>query len=280
METTNINETKPTLISKGYEFLRQLCSFNADFTSFTRQMNPITNRVAYIMHQLDTHNIAYTVDKFQPIPQVPDAEENKFAEVNIVVEIEGTNKEVTTVFCAHHDVNNPASENAQDNTASVANLLDLCVRLSKNKPANNVVICFNDSEEKVNPATCGSQRLSRNILAGKYGHVKYAVVLELTANGRNYWMSYRNDNLLSKTIRERQPTTHRVWTPYNDSMVIEREGIPSVCVGSLDDNNINYAKTRGFCKTWSMCHNMADTFESQAVEGDMDLFVSYLESLI
>lgn len=278
METTDL-ENKPTLIYKGYEFLRQLCAFNADITSFRGNLNPISNRVAYIMHQLDTHKIAYTVDKFQPITGVPDAEEGKFAEVNIVVEIKGHNEALTTVFSAHHDVNNPASENCQDNTASVANLLDLCVRLTHITPPNNVVICFNDSEEKVSPATCGIQRLAQNILKGIYGKVQYVIVLELTANGKNYWMSYRADNALSQKIREKQPKTHRVGTPYNDSMVIERY-VPSVCVGSLDDGNLGNVKTRGFCRTWAMCHRMEDTFESQAVEGDMDLFVDYLETLI
>jgi hypothetical protein len=279
METTELDNKEVKVISKGYDFLRQLCAFNADITAFRGNMNPISNRVAYIMHQLDTHKIAYVVDKFQPIIGVPDAEENKFAEVNIVVEIKGIDESLTTVFSAHHDVNNVASENCQDNTASVANLLDLCVRLSKNKPANNVVVCFNDSEEKVNPMTCGIQRLAQNILKGIYGKVKYVVVLELTANGKNYWMSYRNENALSQRIREIQPTTHRVGTPYNDSMVIEKY-IPSVCIGSLDDNNLTQTKTRGFCRTWAMCHRMEDTFESQAGEGDMDLFVNYLESLI
>lgn len=279
METTELDNKEVKLITKGYEFLRQLCSFEADITSFRGNLNPISNRVAYIMHQLDTHNIKYVVDKFQPIVGVPDAEEGKFAEVNIVVEIEGTNKDITTIFSAHHDVNNPKSENCQDNTASVANLLDLCVRLSNNKPANNVVICFNDSEEKVSPTTCGIQRLIQNIKGGKYGQVKYVVVLELTANGRNYWMSYREENLLSQTIRNIHPTTHRVRTPYNDSFVVGGSGIPSVCIGSLDNGNMAQAKV-GFCYTWSMCHNMADTFDSQAVEGDMDLFVNYLESLI
>jgi len=284
MEET-LDNKKEKVITKGYDFLRQLCAFNADYTAYEKRPVFHSNRVTYILHQLEANGIKATTDYFLPIVGVPDLGTtlmkggvcDYFA--NVVVEFEGINKEVTTVFLAHHDVANKKSENAQDNTASVANLLDLCVRLSKNKPVNNVVVAFVDAEEIVAPRICGSQRLAQNILKGKYGNVKYAVNLELSANGQNYWMSYMRESLLSQTIRERQPNTHRVMTPYNDSMVIEREGISSVCIGSLDNANIAQAK-RGGCFTWSLCHRMEDTFESQAVESDMDLFVNYLETLI
>ncbi len=275
-------EVNNTIVKKGYEFLKELCAFSADFNAFERgRENPVTNRVQYIMNRLDAHKIAYTIDMFQPVNGVPDAGDSKKLFVNIVVEIEGNNKDLTTVFLAHHDIVNFNSENAQDNTASVANLLDLCVRLSNNKPANNVVIAFVDAEEIVSPSICGSQRLAQNILKGKHGHVKYAVNLELTANGQNYWMSFNNSaNTLAHHIREIHPNTHRVRTPYNDAFILEKEGIPSVCVGSLNDGNLAQVKSRGYCKTWAMCHREEDTFESQAVEGDMDLFVNWLETLI
>lgn len=274
METTNIEDNKPTLIVKGYEFLRQLCAFNADITSFRGNLNPVSNRVAYIMHQLDAHKIAYTLDKFQPIPTTPDAEENKFAEANVIVEFKGLSENSTTVFTAHHDVNNVESENCQDNTASVANLLDLCVRLSKNQPKNNVVICFNDSEEKVSMTTSGAARMAKQIVEKKYGNVTKIFVLELTANGRNYWMSYNSSQMANK------PEIKRVRTPFNDSYTFEKNILPSICIGSLNDGNMQQVATRGFCSTWALCHSKADTFELSANEGDMDTFVNWLETLI
>lgn len=274
-------ETNNTIVKKGYEFLRELCSFNADFNAFKPTLNPISNRVQYIMNRLDMHKIPYVVDKFQPISGVPDFEESKPAFVNIVVEIEGTNKDITTAFLAHHDVVNMESENAQDNSGSVANLLDLCVQLSGEKPTNNIVIAFVDAEEIVAPSICGSQRFAQNILNGKYGHVKYAINLELTCNGQNYWMSFNDpSNVLAKHIGEIYPTINRVRTPYNDAMILERTGVPSVCVGSLNDDNLRQVKQRGYCGTWAMCHSKNDTFDSQANEGDMDLFVTWLKTLI
>jgi hypothetical protein len=277
---TDVNIEKPIKIRNGYEMLRELCSFSCDFNSFSKNLNPITNRVQYIMHQLETNNIKFVADMYQPIIGTPDSVEGLPAEVNIVVQIEGIDKSITTVFSAHHDVNNMNSENCVDNTASVANLLDLCIQLSKEQPANNVVICFNDSEESVKPMACGIKRFSQNILKGIYGQVKYCVVLELTASGQNYWMSYYKENAISQRIREIHPNISRVRTPYSDNFVMEKDIINSVCIGSLNDVNLTQVRTRGFCYTWSLCHSIKDLFESQANEVDMNLFVTFLETLI
>jgi hypothetical protein len=272
-------ENKEIKIKNGHEMLRELCSFEADINCFTNNLNPISNRVQYIMAQLDANNIVYKIDKYQPIKDTPDFIEGLPVEVNIIVEIEGLNQDLTTVFTAHHDVANMHSENAQDNSASVCNLLDLCIRLSNNKPANNVVVCFNDSEEKVLPNTCGIKRFSNQIIEGKYGKVKCLFVLELTAVGNCYWMSYFKENLASKTIREINLTTIRVRTPYSDAFVTEKMGIDSVCIGSLNEGNMRAVETSGYCHTWSLCHSLEDKFEN-ANEGDMSAFVNFLETLI
>lgn len=286
---TEVKTNEETLISKGYEFLRQLCAFNADYSAFDRRPVWLTNRVEYINAQLNKHGIKYENDSYNPdnITGISEISDNVIIKdgyavcfVNVVVKFEGENTNETTVFLAHHDVNNKASENCQDNTASVANLLDLCVRLSKRKPANNVVVVFTDAEEIVRPDICGSKRLANNIKDGKYGNVKYSVNLELTAHGRNYWMSYGQENVLSKVLREKMPSIARVHTPYNDAMVLEMNGLPSVCIGSLDDDNIRMAKGGRGCPTWFLCHRLEDTFDTQANEADMDAFVGFLETLI
>jgi len=285
---TEVN-TSETLISKGYEFLRQLCAFNADYNAFERRPVWLTNRVEYINAQLNKHGIKFENDSYNPdnLKGISEISDNVIIKdgfatcfVNVEVRFEGENTNETTIFLAHHDVNNKGSENCQDNTASVANLLDLCVRLSKVKPANNVVVVFTDAEEIVRPDICGSNRLAQNIKAGKYGNVKYSVNLELTAHGRNYWMSYRTENLLAKVLKEKMPSIARVMTPYNDAWVLEMRGLPSVCIGSLDDENLRNAQARGYCETWALCHRFEDTFDTQANEADMDLFVNFLETLV
>lgn len=266
---------------KGYEFLRELCAFKANFNAFTNNINPITNRVEYIITQLIDAQIPFEVDKFQPALGVPDFVEGLPAFVNVYVQIEGTDTTKTTVFLAHHDVANMKSQNAQDNSASIANLLDLACQLTNEKPVNNVVIAFVDAEEIVCPQICGAKRLSQQIKSGKFGDVKFSINLELTAQGNNYWMSYNTmPNTLADHITEILPTVTRVNTPYSDTYVLEMEGLVSVCVGSLNDLNLHWAKQGRGCKTWMMCHSPLDTFESQAVEADMDLFVGFLKSIV
>jgi hypothetical protein len=152
-------------------------------------------------------------------------------------------------------------------------LLDLCIRLSKNKPANNVVICFNDSEERVSISTSGAARLSKQILEKKYNNVNKIFVLELTANGRNYWMSYYNSMMVNK------PQIRRVRTPFSDTATFEHYGLPSICIGSLGQGDMDNVLRSGYCKTWALCHSLSDKFEN-AIELDMDAFVSFLETLI
>ena len=276
MDATDLKLTKDvndSIVKNGYEFLRELCAFNADINSFTKNLNPISNRVEYIMHQLDAQNITYKVDKFQPLIGTPDFVEGQPAEVNIIVEFEGNNKEATTVFTSHHDVANRASENAQDNSASVSNLLDLCVQLSKERPANNVVVCFNDSEERVSTTTSGAARISKQILAKEYGNVTKILVLELTGNGRNYWMSFYRSNM------ENKPQIRRVRTPFSDTATFETHNLPSICIGSLSEGDMDNVIRRGFCRTWALCHSENDKFEN-ANEGDMTAFVLFLKTLI
>src|SRR3989304_1720055 len=84
MDTDTEKIEKPIKIKNGYEMLRELCAFNADFNAFTNNLNPITNRVQYIMHQLEINDIKFIVSMYQPILDVPDFVEGLPAEVRNV----------------------------------------------------------------------------------------------------------------------------------------------------------------------------------------------------
>lgn len=289
MDAENTNEiqtsTNEETTKKGYGFLRELCSFGADFHAFTPQANPLTNRVQYIIHQLTTYNIPHEVDMFRADGRLNEPMGDNDAKfVNVYVFIRGLDETKTTVFSAHHDVANRDSENCQDNTASVCNLLDLALRLSKQQPVNNVLIAFTDAEEIVQPAKSGANRVALKIQAGNFAEVKYIYNLELTANGTRYWYSYQNQpnvpvNEAANHLRQLHPSAARVRTPYNDSYAFEMRMLPSVCIGSLTETEMLSAKQGVGCKTWMLCHSMNDTFGG-AVEADMDAFVDFLVSLI
>jgi len=199
--------------------------------------------------------------------------------VNIEVNVTNTNHDNTIVYVAHHDINNPNSENCQDNSASVCNLLSLAESLRGKNVNKNVYVVFTDCEEFGGK---GATELANRINEGAFGNVEYVVNLELTANGRNLWSDSENfvteSSLLEKLNVEGEFTS--VKTPFNDSVRLRGNNIDSVCIGTLDDKNLKQVGESGYCTDWSMCHKVADTFERGANADDMDNFVEFLHKLI
>ena len=185
--------------------------------------------------------------------------------------------EQVTMFVSHHDVNNPRSQNCQDNSASVSNLLALAEHLTENTPDHKVMIVFTDCEEFGGE---GAKRLSDRINENTFGEVKYIVNLELTANGRNFWHdgAMITESILMDALEENKEF-YRARTPFNDSVVFRNNGIDSICVGTLNDDNMNQVRERNYCKTWAVCHKDHDTID-QAITEDMDNFVEFLITLI
>ena len=280
-QENSVETIKPAL--SGYAMLRQLCSFKANKTAFKPTTDPISNRVEFITAKLRQHSVPYHLDKFIPTFRTPNAVAGQPALVNIVVEIEGVDKTQTTIFIAHHDVANMNSENCQDNSASVCNLLDLTFQLknTETKPNNNVAIVFTDAEETCSIPSSGAARLCKNIWEGLYHKVKYVVNSELTAQGDNYWMSYGKPNLLSDTINTLHPDkVKKVMTPFSDSVTVSEFGIDTVCLGILDEENMKYVDYIGYCPTWGLCHSKDDSFILSARENDMNNYVIFLKSLV
>jgi hypothetical protein len=199
--------------------------------------------------------------------------------VNIEVNVTNTNHDNTIIYIAHHDINNPNSENCQDNSASVCNLLSLAESLRGKNVNKNVYVVFTDCEEFGGK---GAKELANRINEGAFGNVEYVVNLELTANGRNLWSDSENfvteSSLLEKLNVEGEFTS--VKTPFNDSVRLRASGIDSVCIGTLNDENLKQVGEKGYCSTWAMCHKVEDTFDKNANADDMDNFVEFLQKLI
>jgi Iap family predicted aminopeptidase len=250
------------------------------FTIFIGKENPLTPRVLFIIEtliDLKLHNKAkLNSDIFDDIND----KEGKLKYVNIELTIEGNDTENSIMFTAHHDVNNPNSDNCQDNSASVCNLISLAEHFANNKPNKTVHIVFTDCEEFGGK---GAKRLSERVNNGVFGNVESIVNLELTANGTNYWSdaltikkAKMESELLTK-INEVEMFVD-VATPFSDSWVFRRYGIDSVCIGSLTDDDMQSVLKVGYCKTWALCHKEYDSIESASAK-DMDKFVELLIKL-
>ena len=268
-----MNETKTeTEVKTGYQFLEELCSFNADFSAFDPKIyHPLTNRAEYIRFQLEKMGVAFEIDMFNANnPEKLTMTEKKF--VNIYSFFKGENAtNDTIIFLAHHDVNNKASENCQDNTASVSNLLHLCGLLKGKTLNKNVLVAWTDAEEIVSPDTCGAKRLAILTKLGFFGNVTKAINLELTANGTELWVSCLSSKKLMYEVQTKNQA-RLVRTPYNDAFVLENNGVESVCIGTLTPKELGRALDRGFCSTWALCHRMEDTFD-KANANEMKMFV-------
>jgi hypothetical protein len=261
--------TQP-IIKTGHDYLREMCSFEADHACYASipRHNPMTNRVEYIMHQLTAMNIPFEQDIFDCYDVKKT--NGKFNYININVLFKGTDQTTTTVFLAHHDVNKKSSENAQDNTASVCNLLDLCGKLKTMELLHNVLICFTDAEEVVDYKCSGAAKLAHDINTEKYGTVLQVTNLELTGLGKNVWVSaYGKNELLKKCVE-----LGGVFkpTPYSDTFSLFVNGVTNtVCIGILPDHEIHQQDMNKIA-TWRLCHQEADTFDKCSKE-DMDNFV-------
>lgn len=271
-------EATTQIINKtGNDFLKEMCSFEADFNALhTPRHNPITNRVEYIMHQLNALNVPFTTDIFDAYDVRKT--DGKFNYININVFFKGANEGDTVVFLAHHDVHRMDSENAQDNTASVCNLLDLASQLKNKELKHNVLICFTDAEEIVDPMRCGAAKLALDINAGKYGNVLYAVNLELTGLGKNLWVTSYGNNPLMRKCMDLNATFK--GTPYSDTYSLFLNGIiNTVCIGILPDYDIDQQDGHKV-RTWGLCHHTEDTFEKCSKEDMSDFVENVLMNLL
>ena len=124
---------------------------------------------------------------------------------------------------AHHDIVNPASDNANDNSCSVIN----AIMTKKNLPSTTVILL--DGEEC---GGIGSRRASQQMLAGNYGNYEWVLNLELTGKGGKYFFMGDYPGPLSNHIKSvLNPPIVR--TPFNDAVIFSGHGIDSVVINPI-----------------------------------------------
>lgn len=256
-----------------YELLRIFSELQSH-SSFDKLAPTWTPRLIMIKEFLENFNIPYKVKHYI----VPGYESRYFT--NLYVSFNTGSKEKGLLFLAHHDINNEVSQNSQDNTSSVCQLLSL-MQIAKDKELTRPIhFALVDSEEHVNFNCCGSQVLSEDIQNGDFGELELCVNLELTGFGKNIWVSnYEKFPESSENIIKKL-NAQRVKTPYNDAYVLSIYDVPAICIGILDEDDIDIAiKSSGYPKIWGLCHSMEDTFDKISEE-DMILFQNSISNLI
>ena len=202
--------------------------------------------------------------------------------LNIIAEPNpnSTSTEPAILFVAHHDVSNIHSENAQDNSASVCNLLKLASIIREKSKSDHqnrrVLILFSDCEET---GARGAKRMADELKTGKYGNVSEVINLELTGKGKIIWADcspYGNKKEIELAEKLRtcchDNRLEKFSCPPNDAPSFRSE-LPALCVGILPDNELVSHET------WRLCHSLTDTIE-KCSEKDMTEFVDVLVKFV
>ena len=208
------------IYNKIYDF----CKVRNNGNCFSNGTEP-TPRVKFLMQLLESEGIEYELDTFESnsdrrrafidIPGIR-MPENKY--FNIIMR--GTSNKMVV---AHHDVNNAKTDNANDNSASVINV----IATKKLRPEINAVLL--DGEEL---GGIGSNRLSTQINAGDFGNIEWVLNYELTGKGGKYFFIGDYPGKLTDRIKSifNCPV---VRTPFNDSVIFRKNGIDSTVINPL-----------------------------------------------
>jgi hypothetical protein len=172
-----------------------------------------TPRVNFITDLCDEMGIEYEIDKFK----LNEEGEDEIYLFNIML-LGDSDKFVV----AHHDIVNPDSDNANDNSCSVIN----AIMIKKLRPEVNVFLV--DGEEI---GGAGSERMVNRIKKGDF-NCRWALNLELTGRGGNNFFVGENGSDIQKWIAERFDCP-LVRVPFNDSVSLYRGGIDSCVINPL-----------------------------------------------
>ena len=276
-----------------YNKITDFCSIRNEGNCFKNGTEP-TNRVKFLLNLLDSEGITYELDTFSEEKKERPTfksyplfkRRNRLNNMNIFDDdnIDDDDDEIVTknnffniilrgtsnrMVVAHHDIQNPRIDNANDNSASVIN----AIALKKLRPELNIVIL--DGEEM---GGIGSTQLSKQINKGDFGKIEWVLNLELSGKGGKYFFIGNYPGPLSDRIKSMFDCPV-VNTPYNDSVTIRRFGIDSTVINPLPplpdgETSIVQAPDGKYLdyKMLYNCHNEKDSLSSISVD-DMREFV-------
>jgi hypothetical protein len=230
-----------------YEAIYDLCKVRNVGSVFKNETGVPTPRVQWILDLLDSKGMKYTLDEFSTVSV-------QHTVYNIVL----TGDSDRWVTC-HHDIVNPDSDNAQDNSCSIIN----AIILKQLVPSINIAIL--DGEEF---GGIGSRHLSNQMNNGDYGVIDWILNLELTGlGGKDFLICNSNiEGKLSNRICSMfECDIMRV--PFNDSVIFRANGFDSLVINPLprkDDGTLDTGPL------W-LCHSIKDSVDKISIE-DMKVF--------
>ena len=234
-------------MEKIYHRLEEFCRVRNEGTAHHNGTKP-TPRVEWILSLLEELGIEYELDEW-----VVTTERRMW---NIYLHSKETQP---LALMAHHDIVNPDSDNANDNSASVIN----AIAAKLERP--DLLVVLTDGEEI---GGAGAARYARLVLDRRLARPLWVLNLELTGRGgKSYFIGDDIEGPLKSYLLDR----HRaevVNVPFNDSVTLRRHGIDSVVINPLPKDE------HGEFELWRLghCHTAKDTLEEVSF-ADMQEFV-------
>lgn len=194
---------------------------------------------------------------------------------NVIVPLYERDDLQKTIFInAHHDVANLKSENVNDNTASIVNLMLLAQRIINDTIGfnYNIFLSFTDCEEY---GGRGADYLSEIINMGAYKDVEFVLNLELTSHGEQVWVERQHNNINNKLqlLLQEHFSAGVLFIPFADSFIFKKNLINSLTIGTLPlTENGQYDVSH-----WNICHSHTDNYYNKE---DMLSFVDRLFQFI
>jgi hypothetical protein len=238
-----------------YDRIYQLCKVRNIGNIYKNDYEIPTPRVQFLIKLLKEEGIQFELDTFSI---------GKTSGYNLI--LKGNSDRMVV---AHHDIVNPETDNANDNSASVIN----AIMIKRLMPEMNVVLL--DGEEV---GGLGSQRVSDQINDGYFGSIDWVLNLELTGKGGKYFFIGNYPGKLTDHIKSIFDCPV-VQTPFNDSVTFRKNGIDSCVINPLpplskgDESIVKWdEETYLDFKLLFNCHSPKDTLETIDVN-DMKEFV-------
>lgn len=244
-----------------YHKIYDFCKIRNKGGVYTNSINGPTPRVKFLIELLEKEGIEYILDDFDI---------NSFKSTkgyNII--LPGSHKIGVT---AHHDIVNPMSDNANDNSASVIN----AIALKKINP--EITVCLLDGEEV---GGLGSQRFSDLINNGIY-NIDSILNFELTGRGGENFFIGNYPGKLYESLKEKfNPPTYQ--TIFNDSVIFRKNNIDSCVINPLpllNEGKSSIKVDAGYLDVsiLYLCHSMKDSVDKISVS-DMEKFVYKISKL-
>lgn len=233
--------------------LKDFCAVRNSGPAFMNTFTP-PPRVKFLTELLEENEIDFEVERFF-VDDVP--------MYNLILRGESDK-----MIIAHHDIVNPDSDNANDNSASVLN----AIYLKQLSPSTHVVLT--DGEEC---GFWGAKRLAEQINSGDFGKIDWVLNLELTGNGGKNIMVGKHSGELAKKISQRF-SAPIVKTPPSDCSALEAAGINTTVLNPLpllkEGMVSEILGSNGYLDNsgWFDCHSKSDSLSKISIS-EMKEFV-------